>query len=59
MGGGRSIHDTEALQIQGVIVMDSPEGREAIPLGDAFGVHSVQNDNDLAMRLQKEIIRSF
>ena len=26
---------------RGVIVMDSPEGREAIPLGDAFGIHPV------------------
>ena len=24
-----------------VIVVDSPEGREAIPLGDAFGIHPV------------------
>ena len=37
--------------------MDSPEGREAIPSGDAFGIrrYAPQNDNDVAVFVQNDI----
>ena len=54
----RSVYGNDALYIENTCgVVDSPEGREAIPSGDAFGIRRYvpQNDNDVAVFVQNDI----